>query len=228
MRMTRFLDLEDVNWAGKLALIEALLFASPDPVTVEQLAEAGRLTVVEVKEILAKLGESLSSPSRGLMLREVAGGYRLYTKPEMADAVVRLRGPRSLGLSQAALETLAVVAYRQPATRAEVDAVRGVRSDSTVATLLERHLVREDGRRDALGRPIIYVTTPQFLEHFGLKSLADLPPLKEVEEKAALLAAGSGRARTLFDTFASRNAPEGPPIADPQPPPPTAEEADRE
>ena len=178
------IDVTDVAWGGKLALIEALLFASPDPVAPDRLAEASRLPETEVRMLLNRLQEVLKSSTRGLVLQEVAGGFRLYTKPEFADAVARLMGPRNLGLTQAALETLAVVAYRQPATRVEIDAVRGVRSESTVATLVERRLIREVGRKEAVGRPIMYGTTPQFLEHFGLRDLAELPPLKEAEAGA--------------------------------------------
>lgn len=186
------IDLGDVAWGGKLALIEALLFASPDPVPAERLAEASRLPDTEVRLLLARLQDVLKSSTRGLVLQEVAGGFRLYTKPEFADAVARLMGPRNLGLTQAALETLAVVAYRQPVTRAEIDAIRGVRSESTVATLVERRLIREVGRKEAVGRPIMYGTTPQFLEHFGLRDLAELPPLKDVEQTAGPLFAPAG------------------------------------
>jgi len=171
------------------AAIEALLFASDSPLTVDRMREilnevmgAQNGSAVSDEDVVAALDllrrrheESVS----GIDLQEVAGGYQLTTKPRYAAYVGRLFKTKTPGLSQAALETLAIVAYRQPITRAEIDMLRGVNSERAVATLIERDLIREVGRKQVAGRPILYGTTREFLRYFGLKDINDLPPLPE-------------------------------------------------
>ena len=159
-----------------VAALEALLFAAPEPVSLDQLAAALEVEPPLVAAALEQL-ERHYAEGHGVELRQVAGGYRLVTRPEFAAFIERLHRPRRPSLSRAALETLAIIAYRQPITRAEIEAVRGVSVESPLATLLEQGLIAEVGRRDGPGRPILYGTTPRFLEAFGLRDLSQLPPL---------------------------------------------------
>lgn len=159
-----------------VGLVHALLFVSAGPVSVERLCSltgASRDAVNGAVGILA--GHYAAPTPGGVRLQEVAGGWMLTTAPEYADKVAALARSRPQPLSPAALETLAVIAYRQPVTRAEVEAVRGVKVEGVVATLLERGLVREAGRKPAPGRPVLYATTDEFLRFFGLRTLNDLP-----------------------------------------------------
>ncbi len=161
------------------ALVEALLFAAPQPVTVEQLAAALQLKPEEVEAVLVRLEEQLQS--RGLRLQRHRDALQLTTAPEAAPFIERLAGAEvTLRLSQAALETLAIIAYAQPITRPQIEAIRGVGSDSVVRTLLSAGLIAEVGRAETVGRPILYGTTAEFLQQFGLNSLSDLPPLEQV------------------------------------------------
>ncbi len=163
--------------APLVAVVEAVLFAAAEPVRVARLAAACGVGEAEIRSALASLAETLADPRRGVELRQVAGGYRLFTKAEHAAVVEGfLAGERSR-LSPAALETLAVVAYRQPVTRAEIEDVRGVQCDHALRTLLDRGLIRVVGRRDAPGRPLLYGTTDTFLEYLGLRDLGELPPV---------------------------------------------------
>ncbi len=155
--------------------LECLLLASGGPVPVRRLADALQCTEEEAQELLSELQGEYEG--RGLMVQAVAGGYQLCTRPEYAEYVTRLVASQVEPLSKAALETLAVVAYRQPVTRAEVEAVRGARSDHHLRRLLDRHLIREVGRKPGPGAPILYGTTELFLRHFGLRDLQDLPPV---------------------------------------------------
>jgi len=156
--------------------LECLLFAGGGPVPLRKLAAALQCSEEEAESLLAQL--QVEYRSRGLMVQQVAGGYQLCTRPEYAEYVTRLVAAQPEPLSRAALETLAVVAYRQPVTRAEVEAVRGARSDHHLRRLLERNLIREVGRKPGPGAPILYGTTEVFLRHFGLRDLSDLPPLE--------------------------------------------------
>jgi segregation and condensation protein B len=164
------------------AALEALLFVSTEPVTPSQLATVLELSASAVEQGLNQLdGELLS---RGLRLQRHGGRVQLTTAPEIAEMVERFLGLETTSrLSRAALETLAIVAYQQPVTRPQIEAVRGVSSDGVMRSLLGKGLVQEVGRTDGPGRPILYGTTPDFLQHFGLNSLMDLPPLNlpEVE-----------------------------------------------
>jgi len=163
-----------------MAALEAILFASPEPVPTDSLVRLTGWDGEGVQAALRLLRQRLEASDRGLCLLQVAGGWQLATKPEFAGLISSLLEPRPPApLSQAALETLAIIAYRQPITRAEIEQLRGVRVDSALQSLLERELVEEAGRADAPGRPILYRTTQRFLEWTGLNSLADLPPLPE-------------------------------------------------
>lgn len=165
--------------AELVGALEALLFAAPGPVAAEDLAAALGVEIELVRLGLEALTGEYRRPGRGIQLTVVAGGYRLFTRPQYHAYIKELLSPEVPRLTRAALETLAVVAYRQPVTRAEVEAVRGVKSDATLRTLLERGLIEEKGRKEALGRPILFGTTPGFLEYFGLADLDSLPALEE-------------------------------------------------
>ena len=170
------------------AALEAILFVTDTPVEITSLAEATGLPHTQVKEALDHLRESLST--RGLRLQWLHERVQLVTAPEHAGSIERFLGLElSSKLSTAALETLAIVAYRQPVTRAEIDAIRGVNSSGTLRTLIQRDLIEEAGRLDTAGNPYLYATTPAFLQHFGLTSLDELPELP-AEEAVRLLAEG--------------------------------------
>jgi segregation and condensation protein B len=158
------------------AKIEAMLFVSAEPVPVAQLSQALDVTASVVERGLKELEEILST--RGLRLQRNAGRVQLTTSPELAELVELFLGlEATTHLSRAALETLAIIAYQQPCTRPQVDSIRGVNSDGMMKSLLSKGLVQESGRTDGPGRPILYATTPEFLQHFGLGSITELPPL---------------------------------------------------
>ena len=158
------------------AKIEAMLFVSAEPVPVAQLSQALDVTASVVERGLNELDEILAT--RGLRLQRNAGRVQLTTAPELAALVELFLGlEATTHLSRAALETLAIIAYQQPCTRPQVDAIRGVNSDGMMKSLLSKGLVQESGRTDGPGRPILYSTTPEFLQHFGLGSITELPPL---------------------------------------------------
>lgn len=165
------------------SVLESLLFASEEPVTLARFAEV--LEGIERKEIasvLAEMQAEYDAGGRGFRLSEVAGGFQLRTARENADWVKKLYRDRPARMSRATLETLAIIAYKQPMTRAEIEAIRGVDVDGVVATLLDRRLIRIVARKDVPGRPFLYGTTPEFLQLFNLKDLSQLPTLKEMEE----------------------------------------------
>jgi segregation and condensation protein B len=165
--------------------LEALLFVSSGPVTVGQLAAALQVAPGLVENALLSLEKSLSN--RGLQLQRHRGGLQLSTAPALAADVERfLNLESSARLTRAALEVLAIIAYQQPATRPQIDSVRGVNSDSVLRTLLRHGLIEEEGRSEGPGRPILYSTTPDFLQYFGLSSLEELPPLSPDATEAAL------------------------------------------
>jgi segregation and condensation protein B len=158
------------------ALIETLLFVAPGAVSPAQLAAALEISTQEVELGLADLVARYNQ--RGLRLQRQRGLIQLTTAPEIAPLVERFLGLEATSrLSRAALEALSIIAYRQPATRPQVDAIRGVNSDAVLKSLLNKGLIEEIGRAEAPGRPILYSTTPEFLQHFGLNSLEELPPL---------------------------------------------------
>ena len=160
--------------------IEAILFVAGEPVRVEELARALEITRPEVEDALTRLRDEYDYGQRGFMLRRFGSQVQLATRALYADDIVRLLQPvQKQSLSQAVMETLAVVAYRQPVTRAEIEQIRGVKCDYSVQVLTNRGLIEEVGRKEALGRPILYGTTESFLSHFGLTTLDDLPPMPE-------------------------------------------------
>jgi len=164
-------------------ILEAFLFVSSKPVEISEVMEMlGMEEQSLVENAILQLKTKYENRESALRIIEVAGGYRLNTVPELAPYLKRwLKGERSR-LSRASLETLSIVAYRQPVTRSDVEAIRGVNVEGALGTLLERGLVRIVGRKDTVGRPILYGTTRLFLEHFGLNTLKDLPILKEFSE----------------------------------------------
>ncbi len=162
------------------ARVEAVLFSSSAPLKLEKLAQIVELDKALLRRVLQQLYVEYSQPGRGIVLQEVAGGFQLRTRSEYAEWVVKLKRERSSRLSKAATETLAIVAYRQPVTRAEIEHLRGVDSGGTLRLLLEKQLVRIAGKKDAPGRPLLYATSAYFLEYFGLNDLRDLPGLQEL------------------------------------------------
>jgi segregation and condensation protein B len=157
-------------------LVEALLFLTEEPLPPDKIAEITGAQIKEVRQVISELQEQYSSEEHGLQVMEIAKGYQFGTKPELAPVVEKLfKGEKSYTLSQAALETLAIIAYRQPVTRVDIESIRGVKVDGVVETLLKRRFIRTVGRKDAPGRPILYGTTRQFLKYFGLKDLGELP-----------------------------------------------------
>jgi len=167
------------------AVVEALLFGADGPLRAERFAEVLEVDQDTVVALLNTLGEEYEAQSRGFLLQEIAGGYQLRTRPEFADYLRRLGRARPFRFSRPALETLAIIAYRQPVTRAELEYLRGVDSGSVLKTLLDKHLVKILGKKDVPGKPAIYGTTREFLELFGLPDLAALPTLNEFSELTA-------------------------------------------
>src|SRR5215813_9542295 len=168
------------------AALEAIIYAADDPATIEQLANALGDEKLAVQASLDELVASYAVEERGIEVRVVAGGYKMYTKPQHHDAVRRfiksLRPP--LRLSMPALETLAVIAYKQPVTAPEISDIRGVNTAGVISTLLDKKLITTAGRKEVMGRPILYKTSKEFLMRFGLSDLDELPSLKEFEALA--------------------------------------------
>ncbi len=166
------------------AVLEAIVYVLNEPMPAAQIAQALGSPLEEVEPLLRELAADSSRPDRGIFIREVAGGYQMATKPEhhevIRNFVRNLKQP--LKLSQAALETLAVIAYKQPITMPEILEIRGVQGAGVIKTLIDRKLVTTAGRKNVVGRPILYKTTREFLTQFGLKDLSELPSLKEFEE----------------------------------------------
>jgi len=168
------------------AALEAIIYAADEPATIEQLARALGEEKLAVQASLDELVASYACEERGIEIRKVAGGYKLFTKPQQHDVVRRfiksLRPP--LRLSMPALETLAVIAYKQPVTSPEISEIRGVNTAGVISTLLDKHLITTAGRKEVMGRPILYKTSKEFLLRFGLSDLEELPSLKEFEALA--------------------------------------------
>ena len=165
------------------SVVESLLLVADGPLTLQRLAEV--IDDADKRQVSAALEEirvDLESNRRGMRLVEVAGGFQLRTAKENADWVKKLLGGRPARMSRATLETLAIIAYRQPVTKAEIESIRGVDVDGVINTLLERNLVRAVGRKDVPGRPFLFGTTPEFLQLFNLKDLTELPVLKATDE----------------------------------------------
>jgi segregation and condensation protein B len=188
-------------WNHGKAILEAIMLASPEALSIKRIAEVMGLDEKDARILVDDLRKEYQVPGRGLDVQEMAGGYVLTTRPEYAEYVEKLLQPRAKGLSHAALETLAIIAYRQPITRPEIEGVRGVNVDRSVEVLLERRLIRELGRKDGPGRPMLYGTTKDFLQYFGLKDLNELPPVNvDTSDAGLILKHREGLAQAELDT----------------------------
>jgi len=199
------------------ALIEAVVYITDEPLSLQQITAAAQQPADTCKEVLDELIAEYNRPGRGLAIREVAGGYKMGTRPEHHEAIrafVRNLKP-PLKLSLPALETLAVIAYKQPITAPEIMDIRGVQGAGVLKTLLDRRLIATAGRKNVVGKPILYKTTKEFLVQFGLKDLSELPTLKEFEELGRL---------ALTDSEPPAVEPEPQPDGDPRPMEPPLEE----
>ncbi len=159
-------------------IIEGILFVTDEPLSVPRLAETTKIGEAEVKSVLTELMDDYAPGKHGFHLRRIAGGYRFFAGEEATPYLNELFSPRYQKLSQAALETLSIIAYKEPVTRGEMELIRGVNCDGPLRSLQERGLVEERGRKDAPGRPVLFGTTKTFLSVFGLDSLMDLPEAK--------------------------------------------------
>ena len=173
---------EEARGGSLKGRIEAILFVAGEAVSIKDMAKALAVGEKELKTALDKIGSEYDYEQRGFMLKRFGDKVQLATRPLYSEDVLRLLQPvQQQSLSQAAMETLAVVAYKQPVTRAEVEQIRGVKYDYSLQSLTTKGLIQEAGRKDTIGRPILYATTDTFLSHFGIATLEDLPPLPEVE-----------------------------------------------
>ncbi len=165
-------------------IIEGLLLVADGPLLPDQIREATGAAPAAIRDALEELRQDCEKGERGFRLKELAGGYQFVTDPALAEVVKTfLQSKDKRKISQASLETLSIIAYKQPLTRAEIEFIRGVNVDGAIKTLLEKGLVRISGRKEVPGRPILYSTTKDFLDHFGLASVKDLPKLAEFTEK---------------------------------------------
>ena len=177
--------MEDMKLKGA---IEALIFTSDQPLKLEKITEllvddfSEEIDKKEVKTLIENIGQDCEDNSRGISLQEIAGGYQFRTKTIHASLLLKLKAKRPPKFGRAAMEALAIIAYRQPVTRAEIEDLRGVDSGGVVRSLLEKKLVKILGKKEVPGRPMIYGTSKFFLEHFGLRDLSQLPSLKEFVE----------------------------------------------
>jgi segregation and condensation protein B len=195
------------------AILEAIVYVTDEPLSAQQMAAALERPIDVVKRLLDELVAEYAAPGHGLSIREVAGGYKMATKAEHHEAVrafvKKLTPP--LKLSLAALETLAVIAYKQPVTTPEIMDIRGVQGASVLQTLLDRKLIAEAGRKNVVGKPILYKTTKEFLVQFGLKDLTELPTLKEFEELGRLSVSDAESEPQTELPIETSEAPEAPP-----------------
>ncbi|MBE6075139.1 MAG: SMC-Scp complex subunit ScpB [Selenomonas ruminantium] len=170
---------------SQLGLLEAVLFAAGNPITAAELARILQLDVLGTQNLVTELKRDLDRRQSGLTVRQVAGGYQLATRPEAFAIVERLSQVVDRKISAPTMETLSIVAFKQPITKAEIEQIRGVRVERALQKLLELELIAEVGRKNVLGRPILYGTTETFLRCFGINTLDDLPALPTTEEAAA-------------------------------------------
>jgi segregation and condensation protein B len=213
---------------AKLCALEAVLFMAAEPLSLADLAEILDVVPQVADELVSQLEAEYGD--RGMLVQRVAGGLQVATRPEYGHYVAKLHKPERFRLSRAALETLAIVAYRQPATRPEIDAIRGVNSDSPLDTLLQYELVCEAGRKDAPGRPLLYRTTDSFLGRFGLNSIADLPgldtiPTDEAEIRAAVSVSQEGEPGETLSELPEAAREEQPATAEDPPGPDSQEQS---
>ena len=173
-------------------IIESLLFVAEEPLAIERLTKIiPEVQTAQIRQALEELAAEYEARQGGFFLNQVAGGYQFRTRPEHMQWITRLLQPKPLHLSKAALETLAIIAYKQPVIRSDIEHIRGVDCGGVLRVLLERKFIRVLGRRELPGRPLIYATTKRFLEVFGLKNLEDLPTPKEIEEFGSALSKDS-------------------------------------
>jgi segregation and condensation protein B len=203
----------EIPWEQLRAVVEAVIYVTDEPLSADQIATSLQQPAARIGQVLEELSAEYGKPEHGLTIREVAGGYKISTKPEHHEAirafVKNLKPP--LKLSLAALETLALIAYKQPITSPEVMEVRGVHGAGVIKTLIDRKLIATAGRKTVLGKPILYKTTKEFLVQFGLKDLSELPTLKEFEELGRL---------SMGDDETTVEEPQAEPKAEPQAEPP--------
>ncbi|MBR1913125.1 MAG: SMC-Scp complex subunit ScpB [Treponema sp.] len=179
----------DLNLDNETALLETVLFLESEPQSVEILAKITQLSEDVVNECIERLKEKYASPDSGIEISQIIGGWILTPKREIFDLVKTRYGKKNEGrLSKAAIETLSIIAYSQPITRAEIESIRHVNADNMMRILLDRKLIKECGKKDIPGKPALYVTTKEFLEFFHLQSIADLPQLDEAESERFELA----------------------------------------
>lgn len=178
---------EEKNGEGSLkGRIEAILYVSGEAVSIRDMAKALQISEPALKKALNEIRDEYDYEQRGFLLKRFGDKVQLATRPLYSEDVVRLLQPvQQQSLTQAAMETLAVVAYKQPVTRAEVEAIRGVKCDYSLQSLMIKGMIDEVGRKDTIGRPILYGTTDKFLSHFGIQTLEELPPLPEHNEETA-------------------------------------------
>jgi segregation and condensation protein B len=170
----------------KKSLIESLLFVSGEPVTLAALKDITELPEPEIKELIEELMAEYKGKNGGLQVIEIANGYQMTTNPAYASWIKKLKTTNTSNkLSMPALETLAIIAYNQPIIKAEIEQIRGVNSDGVIKTLLDRRLIKIMGRKEVPGKPLLYGTTREFLQYFGLKDLTDLPTIKELAREEA-------------------------------------------
>ena len=164
-------------------IVEALLFAVQEPISVRKISEIIEGTEAkEIREVIQQLRDEYDSHDRVFQIEEIANGFQLLSRPEYHEWISKIRKKSGESkLSQPALETLSIIAYKQPIIRAEIEAIRGVQSGQMIRTLIEKGLVKITGRDEVLGRPLLYGTTTKFLDHFGLKSIKDLPKVEDLE-----------------------------------------------
>jgi segregation and condensation protein B len=171
----------------KKALLEALLFLSGEPLTPSSLKGVADMDEPEIRRLMEGLVSDYRQRDEGILVAEVAHGYQMITNPRYAPWIRKFRGAQiSQKISMASLEALAIIAYKQPIIKAEVEQIRGVNSDGVIKNLLEKRLIRIMGRKEAPGRPLLYGTTREFLLHFGLKDLTELPTLKDLSKEETL------------------------------------------
>ena len=163
--------------------LESLMYIWGEPLDAAMAAEACDITKAEAVECLEELALEYDQESRGIMIRKIGNGYQFATRPENAEYIEKLCTPvKTKRLSQAALEVLAIVAYKQPVTKSEIDAIRGIKCDRIIEGLMKKELVEEQGRSAGIGRPILYGTTDTFLKQFGFSSIKDLPEIEDIED----------------------------------------------
>ena len=204
-------------------IVEAVILGSPEPISAQRVAAViPYCKPAKVKALVEDLNAEYAAQGRSFEIGEIAGGYQVRTLPEFATYLQQIQPQRPLRLSKAALETLAIVAYRQPVTRAEIEDVRGVDAGAVVRGLMERKLLRIEGHKEVPGRPMLFGTTRRFLEVFGLEKLEDLPSLRQLEDLAPRDVMDAGDAGGEGPETGTEGEPDPAPEFDPSAEPPTA------